>query len=207
MEKTLRFSEPFINAEHVAYEEDFRIDRRSIVLNIDLDHIEIEEFDLPSLKSIVCSNMTIEKAKNIIIITIANDEFIGSNPEVDREIIYNSWQHIYDLTNSESYRNTNLWRSEKARLGRTELNLWYAAAGTHCGIHNKHNFQEVHTQIYGTGTMQKFRSNNFDSLYQEVYMCPGITHEPFYDNNGNYPWHQYYANTDCIWLAIEQHPN
>jgi hypothetical protein len=21
-----------------------------------------------------------------------------------------------------------------------------------------------------------------------------------------YPWHQYYADTDCIWLAIEYHP-
>lgn len=207
MEKTLRFSEPFVNAEHVAYAEDYRIDRRSIILNIDLDHVEIEEVDLPSFKSIVCSNVTIEKAKNIIVITVANDEFLGRNPNIDREIIQNSWQHIYDLTNSEALRNTNLWRSEKSRLGRTELNFWYAPAGTHCGIHNTHSFQEVHTQIFGIGRMQKFRSNNFDSLYQEVYMSPGITHEPFYNHRGNYPWHQYYADTDCIWLAIEQHPN
>ena len=205
MEKTLRFSEPFVNAEHVAYEADFRIDRKSIVINIDLDDIEIEEVDLPSFGSIMCSNVTIEKAKNILVISVANDDFLGENVDIDREIIQNSWQHIHTLTNIEALKKTNLWRSEKSRLGRIELNLWYAPSGTHCGIHNTHPFQEVHTQIYGIGRMQKFRSNNFKSLFQEVYMSPGYTHEPFYDNQGNYPWHQYYADTDCIWLAIEQH--
>ena len=96
MEKTLRFSEPFVNAEHVAYVEDFRIDRRSIILNIDLDLVEVEEIDLLSLKSIVCTNVTLEKAKNIIVITVENDNFLGTNPDIDREIIQNSWQHIYD---------------------------------------------------------------------------------------------------------------
>lgn len=206
MEKTLQFSEPFVTAEHISYTNDFKIDRRSIVVNIDLDPVEIEEIDLPSMKSIVCSNVTIEKVKNIIVITVANDDLLGKNPEIDREIIKTSWQHIYDLTNSEDFKNVNLWRSEKSRIGRTMLNMWYAPAGTHCGIHNEHDFLEVHTQIYGIGRMQKFNSNNFRTLFQEVYMSPGLTHEPFYDNRGKYPWHQYYADTDCIWLAIEQHP-
>ena len=69
---------------------------------------------------------------------------------------------------------------------------------------------EVHTQVYGTGRMQKFHENDFKSLYEEVMMAPGFTHDPFtgVKNNGDlfYGWHQYYSDTDCIWMAIEYHP-
>jgi hypothetical protein len=59
--------------------------------------------------------------------------------------------------------------------------------------------------------MQKFRDQAFDELYEEIFMSPGFT-QPFFhcvrdDANGfKYPWHQYYAETDCIWMAIEFHP-
>lgn len=205
MEKTLRFSEPFISAEYIAYAEDFRIDKKSIIINLDLDILELEEMDLFPMKSVVCTNTTIDKVKNIVVISIVNEDFLGNNPEIDREIIQNSWQHIYTLTNAEHLKDIALWRSEKTKIGIMEMNLWYAPAGTHCGIHKLHDFHEVQTQIFGIGRMQKFRSNDYKSLYQEVYMSPGHTHEPFHSSQGNYPWHQYYADTDCIWLAIEKH--
>lgn len=205
MEKTLSFSEPFLNVEHISYEENYEIDEKSVLINIDLDPLELEETDLHPLKSLVCANTIIEKVKNIVVISVADEDYLGNNPKVDLEIIKNRWQHIFDLTNDEQLQNTALWRSEKTRVGRVELNLWYAEAGTQCGIHNQHDFMETHTQIYGIGRMQKFRFNKISSLYQEVYMSPGYSHDPFYSNLGKYPWHQYYADTDCIWLAIEQH--
>jgi hypothetical protein len=68
----------------------------------------------------------------------------------------------------------------------------------------------VHTQILGTGHMQKFRENNQDTMYEDVLMPPGFTHDPFFtvgaDGSFNYPWHRYYADTDCIWMAVELHP-
>ncbi|CAD7381948.1 hypothetical protein [Xanthomonas arboricola] len=92
-----------------------------------------------------------------------------------------------------------------------KLNLWFAPAGTHCLIHNQHEFVEIHTQVAGVGYMQKFHSESFDSLYEEVGMLPGFTtSQPFCvaQKQGGfcYPWHQYYAGTDCIWMAIEYHP-
>ena len=58
--------------------------------------------------------------------------------------------------------------------------------------------------------MQKFRQNNVDTLYEDVLMPPGFTHDPFFtlaiDRSFSYPWHRYYADTDCIWMAIELHP-
>jgi len=97
------------------------------------------------------------------------------------------------------------------RRYRLKLNLWYTPEETDCGIHTGHQFLEVHTQILGTGHMQKFRENNADTLYEDVLMPPGFTHDPFFtvakDRSFAYPWHRYYADTDCIWMAVELHPS
>lgn len=100
--------------------------------------------------------------------------------------------------------------SASPRRYRIKLNLWYTPEETDCGIHNEHGFLETHTQIVGTGHMQKFRENDADTLYEDVLMPPGFTHDAFFvlrnDGSFAYPWHRYYAETDCIWMAIELHP-
>lgn len=90
------------------------------------------------------------------------------------------------------------------------LNLWFAPAGTDCAIHNRHDFLEVHTQVLGHGRMQKFHTRHHDSLYQDELMSPGYTTpDPFCegapDGGFRYPWHQYRADSDCVWLAVEYH--
>ena len=90
------------------------------------------------------------------------------------------------------------------------LNLWWAPGHTDCFIHNKHPFLEVHTQIFGGGRMQKFREQDETTIFEDVVMSEGSTHDPFCrvaaKNHWVYPWHRYYADTDCVWLAIELHP-
>ena len=101
--------------------------------------------------------------------------------------------------------------SASLRRYRLKLNLWYTPEETDCGIHTGHQFLEVHTQVLGTGHMQKFRENNASTLYEDVTMSPGFTHDPFFtlanDRSFTYPWHRYYADTDCIWMAVELHPS
>jgi hypothetical protein len=71
-------------------------------------------------------------------------------------------------------------------------------------------FLEVHTQIHGLGRMQKFREHHEETLYEDVLMPVGFTHDPSCrvagPNSWEYPWHRYYSDTDSIWLAIELHP-
>lgn len=93
-----------------------------------------------------------------------------------------------------------------------KVNLWYSPALTNAVIHHKHeepDFLEVHTQIYGHGRMQKFHANDFTTLYQDDLMSPGVTHLPYANVDEEkrfvYPWHQYYADVDCIWMANEFH--
>jgi len=100
--------------------------------------------------------------------------------------------------------------SPSPRRYEVKLNLWYTPEETDCLIHTGHKFLEVHAQILGTGHMQKFRENNPETLYQDVLMPPGFTHDPFFvianDRSFSYSWHRYYADTDCIWMAVELHP-
>lgn len=92
----------------------------------------------------------------------------------------------------------------------TKVNLWYSPQQTDCRIHNQHTFLEVHTQVFGVGRMQKFHENSECTLYEDVILSPGGTHDPFMEiaPNGSfiYPWHRYYSDNDCIWMAIELHP-
>lgn len=88
------------------------------------------------------------------------------------------------------------------------MNLWFAPAGTQCLIHNSHPFLEYHVQIAGLGSMQKFRSDSAASLYEEQGLVPGAGHglypvQPDGTGGYRYPWHQYVAHTDCLWLAVE----
>ena len=90
------------------------------------------------------------------------------------------------------------------------LNLWWSPAVTDCFIHNEHPFLEVHTQIFGNGRIQIFNERDASTLCREIIMVPGLTHDPFVQVSGKrewrYPWHRYWSDTDCIWLAIELHP-
>ncbi len=202
LKKTFKFSEPFLKVEYIENATNFQINSKTIVINAGDTEIEIEGKSLKPWNSSIYSSLSISKAHKLICITLDTDFFsIDSYPQAN--VIKDKWSHVYDIFSLPHLKSTNLWRSEKERINNIEFNLWYAAAGTNCGIHNEHNFGELHTQIFGIGRMQKFHKNDHDSIYQDIFMSPGYTHEPFYDVDSTYPWHQYWADTDCIWLAIE----
>ncbi len=100
-------------------------------------------------------------------------------------------------------------RAERARY-RLELNLWWAPPRTDAGIHNRHDFLEIHTQIFGRGRIQIFADSEGRDLYREISTGPGDTHDPIVRVEGwrdfRYPWHRGWTDEDCIWMAIEFHP-
>lgn len=202
LQKTFNFSEPFLNAEYIENVRNFEIKRKTIVINADNAEIIIEGKPLRPWNSSIYSLSVIPRARRIICITLDTD-FLSFAPYPYVDIIKDKWTHVYEIFSLPHLKNTTLLRSEKERIGNIEFNLWYAAARTNCGIHNKHNFREIHTQVFGIGRMQKFHENDYNSIYQDVFMSPGYTHEAFYDKDSIYPWHQYLADTDCVWLATE----
>jgi len=200
--KTLAFSAPFIKVELISNAVDFVIDRRAILINVSRQDIAENGILLKRWGSAILSGVTIARADALVRINIKNTAEVGQSYPFAKEI-ESKWPHVYEIFKLPHLKDTCLWRSEKECIGNVEYNLWFARAGTDCGIHNEHNFREMHTQVFGYGRMQKFHQASASSLYQDIYMCPGYTHEPFCDENNVYPWHRYYADTDCIWLAIE----
>ncbi len=113
------------------------------------------------------------------------------------------WAQVYTIFPHDEFKNTDFFRSDKVKLGNLEFNFWYCGEDFSCGIHNKHDFYELHTQILGVGEMQKFHQNDANTLYYREILNPGQTHTPFYDQKHNYPYHRYKSTSKCIWLAIE----
>jgi hypothetical protein len=175
-------------------------------------------------KSAILRNCTIESAESAALLHVRRRTNLGG--------VALGWEW-YGHRNAQFPRGTPLYISPQDDIGdieldpmaafgfmnlsspskrryRLKLNLWYTPEETDCGIHTGHQFLEVHTQILGTGHMQKFREKNADTLYEDVLMPVGFTHDPFFtvadDRTFSYPWHRYYADTDCIWMAIELHP-
>lgn len=190
---------------------------------------------IPPLSSTILKNTRIEKAPALFLIEMTEIENLGNiilEPgwNLLGDTIGDSPSNVETLPFP---KNTPLWRSPQDKAIRLELdpyvmtrqaiaanhlqsfdvhlNLWFAPAHTHCFIHNQHDFIEIHTQVWGQGRMQKFNAQDYNTLYEDMLMSPGFTTSvPFCQVEGQhqytYPWHQYYCDTDCIWLAIEYHP-
>ncbi len=196
------FSEPFLKVYFLESVKDYGIKGKTIVLNLGKRRIAVAGKKLAPLSSSIYADIVIGKAEKVACIEFE----LGPTPleafPFSNELRA-KWQHVHEIFPLPHLKETRLWRSGKERVGDIEFNLWFASAGTDCGLHNKHGFKEIHMQVYGLGRMQKFKENDKKTLYNEVFMAPGRTHEPFYDENGDYPWHQYYADGDCVWLAVE----
>jgi hypothetical protein len=204
MDSTLKFSEPFIKAEYVEKIVNRRISGSTIVLNVDDEFdVWIEGKPLKPWTSSIFTNVVIPHARKLITINVESD-LLSQKPYQYASVLKERWSSVYDIYPLPHYKGIKLWRSERQKINDVAFNLWFAEARTDCGIHkHEQDFGEVHTQVFGIGRMQKFHENDRASIYQEVFMSPGYTHQPFYDDSGNYPWHQYYSDTDCIWLAAE----
>ena len=103
--------------------------------------------------------------------------------------------------------------SPKVWIGQTGLTLYHSGSvPLNVGMHRDHpfcpvpGFREVHTQVVGYGKMQQFRERDLKTLYLEELMAPGVTHRPMYDDEGNFPWHQFETVTPSVFMAVEMLP-
>lgn len=224
----VNFNSNLIKGYHVTNATKFEIKERSIVVNLSNSVSIIAEpphKPIPPRKSALLTNTTIQHAEALLIIVVIDETNLGGL------ILNGNWQAAEDIF-GEALNGVPLWRSPQVEVGNIEINptaitnqaeiinrkigfkilvnLWYATEKTNCVIHNQHNFIEFHTQIFGKGRMQKFKENNIKTLYEDILLAEGNTHELFCEATSNnefiYPWHQYYSDTDCIWLAVEYHP-
>ncbi|WP_407911936.1 hypothetical protein [Kitasatospora sp. NE20-6] len=217
---------PSLAAEEVTGAGTRRIGGRAIVVNTGARPAAVAEHPrkaIPPLGSAVLHDTAVEHTDRLLVLRTPESADAAA---LTREP---GWHLLAGLLPGFPPE-TPLWRGPQHDLGTVELvpeallggpgggrprpyrlkvNLWFAPAGTDCRIHHRHAFLEVHTQVFGTGRMQKFRADDHGTLHEDVLLAPGNTHEPFCEIGADggfvYPWHQYRADTDCVWLAVEYH--
>ncbi|TFG81619.1 MAG: hypothetical protein E4H20_09430 [Spirochaetales bacterium] len=202
---TLDFVEPFFTVRHLQDEAEYAIGPRSIVLNLSPKPIRARHQALCQFRSTVFTNMAIQDIARCLVI---EDFEMNRDHEALFEEIKKKWTLVFEATGVERHKGVQLWRSRKEKLGDVEVNMCYAATiPLNVGMHRTHwgdrPFKEVHTQILGYGTMQQYAEQNLGTLYREDPMAPGCTHEPMYDRDCVYPWHQYETVTRAIFMATE----
>lgn len=230
IEHRLSFSDSHIDAKWVTNIEDYSVNQRTVISNVGEEDAIIVGANQKAVEprtSILVENVTIKQADSLVLNSIKEPAEIGG-------IVSGSQWDIAGNVIPQYPTDIPLWKStqdsvglieadpkvltaemERPRPGKKEtfevkVNLWFATGNTNCSIHKAHDFLEVHSQIYGIGRMQKFYEQSPDTLYEDVILGPGQTHIPFpvisEEDEFVYPWHQYYADTDTIWMAIEFHP-
>jgi hypothetical protein len=226
-QRDLHFSDDFIEAYLVENVRDFVVED-GIVINLDPTPMTVGgrvASVVPPWKSTRLHEAKIASANRIAVIRVRNATNLGGLS------LQNNWEWFgnrlekfprtsplyisrYDRVGTVSLNPLSFTNQQKTAAGRAEydirLNLWWAPTGTDCSMHNEHPFLEIHTQIHGCGRIQKFHDRDETTLYEEITMAPGYTHDPFVHLNEagvpEYPWHRYFSDSDCVWLAIEFHP-
>ena len=223
--RNLCFADAHLSAVLVENVRDLETD--GIVVNLSPEVIFVAgEVDTPiqPWRSAQLRGKTVRQADRIAVLKVTELENLGG-------VMLRGWSWFGDIY-AGFPRQTPLYMSSIDDVGEVEedphvftrertearakqtfdvkLKCWWSPDQTDCFIHNEHPFLEVHTQIHGLGRMQKFRENDAASVYEDVQMAPGFTHEPFCavegPNHWVYPWHRYFSDRESIWLAIELHP-
>lgn len=213
--------------------EKFAIDEPAFVVNPTVCDVSVDAPGasvVPGLSSRALRSVTLEYADLLVLVRPPQPSSVG------RVRTAPGWRHHSEIGNGARPSGGSrlpLWRSPQVEIGTVtiapaqlpgqrgavhtpwrfgvRLSMWFAASGTDCGIHNQHDFIEIHTQVSGSGRMQKFLRNTESSLYEEELMTPGYTTCVPYcavTSAGafEYPWHRYLSDTDCLWLALEYRP-
>lgn len=171
----------------------------SIVINLGENIILEDKTILDSFDSGLFRNTKIIGEK--LLIFEVKDDFSVSEKQTD--FFRKNWTPVYEIFPFEIFKNADFYRSPKIKIENLEFNFWYCGENFACGIHNEHDFFEIHTQILGFGEMQKFHSEEESSLFYREILSPAKTHKPFFTKDMKYPFHQYKSISKCLWLAME----
>jgi hypothetical protein len=203
MKKVLNYSNKFFKAEYLENVNGLIIKKYGIVVNLDTKPIAVDGFGMiNNLRSILLRDYEIRDSIKKAVLVEFDFDPARENKELNRFCKVNWNNNKIRYPNDPSKWNYKILRSPVDNVNGLEFNCWFLPKYSSSSIHIEHPFREVHTQIYGIGIMNKYKLQDKGTLYQRMYMSPGFTHDTFYNNDVIYPWHQYEAVTDCIWMAI-----
>jgi len=206
--KTIPNGQPFFTIKYIEDEKDFHIGPFSILVNMAIEskaNIMIDGIPKAPLQGAVVGNITIPEIEKAIL--IEDYEKYTKEPDFfDR--VCETWPHMFSLRPEERFRNVPMYVAPGDAHITPNIELGVCCiAGENItgGMHQTHPkaIDEYHVQIAGVGKMQKFFENDVNTMFQDIYMAPGIVHETIFDADGNYPWHQYKSVTKVVFMGIK----
>lgn len=208
--KTLDFAEPFFTVRLIGGEDEYATTGKTIVLNLSREPIRIHNQTLGALQSVVVANTLVGELDHAIVVERFAD-YLDENALLAE--VRRTWPSAYEVRKEERLKGVSHYMSPKVWIGNLGLTMYHSGSvPLNVGLHQNHDFcpvpgyREVHTQIVGFGKMQQCLERDVSTLYLEEPMAPGTTHRPMYDNQGNYPWHQFETITPSIFMAVEMLP-
>ena len=208
----LDFAEPFFKVKRITNTDSYRILEKTILLNLSEKPICIREQQLGHLQSVIVANTVVTKLTEAILVEGFADY---TDEDALMAEIRKTWPSAFEVRQEERLRGISHYMSAKIWLdNRLGLTMYHSGSvPLNVGLHRDHafcpvpGFREVHTQIVGFGKMQQCRERDISTLYLEELMAPGTTHRPMYDEEGNYPWHQFETITPSVFMAVEMLPD
>ena len=206
----LNIGDPFFTVNYLLNETAVEVTDPCILVNLSEQPITIQAQSLQFFQSVIVTNTTILNVEKGVLV-----ERFSDYPDETAlfEEVKKRWPLAYDIRKEERLKGVSHYLSPKAILGNIRLSMYHSGSvPLNVGLHKDHVhcgdvlLKEVHTQIVGYGKMQQCLEKDINTLYLEEPMAPGTTHKPMFDENGNYPWHQYETITPAIFMAIEVLP-
>ena len=208
--KTLDFAEPFFTVHLLNNEKSFPVSGKAIVLNLSVSPIKICRQQLGHLQSAIVADTEILDLNHAVLVERFADY---TDEDALFRNVRKSWPSAFEVRREERLRGVSHYMSPKVWVGQFGFTMYHSGSvPLNVGLHKDHafcpvpGFREVHTQIVGFGKMQQCREKDVNTLYLEEVMGPGMTHRPMYDQEGNFPWHQYETITPSIFMAVEMLP-
>jgi len=209
--QALEFAEPFFTVKYLLDEPEYPVSKGSILVNLAESPIKIQNQKLGFFESVVVANTTISEVARAVLV---EDYAKHTDENALLAEVKQTWPLAYEIRKEERLKGVSHYMSPKARVGDINLSMYHAGSvPLNVGLHKTHSHcgdqepKEVHTQIVGFGKMQQCLEKDINTLYLEEPLAPGATHKPMYDEQGNYPWHQYETITPGIFMAIEMLPS
>ena len=208
--QALAIGEPFFALRLITDEPRWDIASKAIVLNLSTQAIQVREQRLSALQSVILQDTVMQQVDHAIVIQQVAD--VDDAELMAR--VRDHWPSAYQVRGEERLKGVEHYMSPKVWVGQFGFTLYHSASvPLNVGLHRDHafcpipGFREVHTQLVGFGKMQQCRERDVETLYWEEPMAPGATHRPMYDDEGNYPWHQFETITPSIFMAVEMLPD
>lgn len=207
----LDFAEPFFSIDYIENEQDYFVEKKSIVINLAERTgrpLKVRTISVIPLKGTVAENVWIKNVDRAMVVKDYLRCDLNDIPTI--QAIKKTWKSLYEMSGLERHKGLPYYKSPKFKTGEgsnhLELNFCFvsepmAPSGPH--LNHDRNFDEVHAQIRGYGKMRIFAENDVATFYEELNLAPGTVHDKMYDESGIYPWHDYQSVTPCVYCPIE----